>query len=197
MTSDLFSGWGIRTLSARHPAFNPFAYHLGTVWPASNSLIGFGLKRYGFDADFHRLAKAIFDASQLFEHDRLPEVFGGHPRDPRHPHPGIYPGANSPQAWSAAAVVLLLNTMLGLIPLAPRETLIIDPDLPEWLPELRLTNICIGPTRIGLRFYRDPSGVTHHQIIEQQGRLRIYRSSAKPASGADRIAQLVREAVAG
>src|SRR5207248_8436884 len=30
---DLFSGWGIRTLSAEHPAFNPFSYHRGTVWP--------------------------------------------------------------------------------------------------------------------------------------------------------------------
>jgi glycogen debranching enzyme len=134
MTPELFGGWGVRTLSARHPAFNPFAYHLGSVWPASNALIGFGLKRYGFDAHLHRLAKAMFDASQLFEHDRLPEVFGGHARDPAHPHPGIYPGANSPQAWSAGAVILLVVAMLGLLPLAPRDTLIVDPDLPEWTP---------------------------------------------------------------
>ena len=92
MTPELFSGWGLRTLSRSHPAFNPFAYHLGSVWPVSNALIGFGLKRYGFDAELHHLASSMFEASQLFEYDRLPEVFGGHQRDPRHPHPGIYPG---------------------------------------------------------------------------------------------------------
>ena len=98
MKPDLFGGWGIRTLSARHPAFNPFASHLGSVWPATNAVIGFGLKRYGFNQQLHRLAKAMFDAAQLFDFDRLPEVFGGQPRDRRHPHPGIYPDANSPQA---------------------------------------------------------------------------------------------------
>ena len=29
MEPDLFSGWGIRTLSSAHPAYNPFSYHLG------------------------------------------------------------------------------------------------------------------------------------------------------------------------
>jgi glycogen debranching enzyme len=57
MTTELFSGSGIRTLSNRHPAFNPFAYHLGSVCPAANSVIGFGLKRYGFNTQLHRLAK--------------------------------------------------------------------------------------------------------------------------------------------
>jgi glycogen debranching enzyme len=193
MMPDLFSGWGVRTLSGDHPAFNPFAYHLGSVWPASNALIGFGLKRYGFDAQLHRLAQGMFEASRLFEYDRLPEVFGGEPRDARHPHPGIYPSANSPQAWSAGAVILLVHSMLGLLPLAPRETLVVDPDLPEWLPELTLTDIRIGEARIGLRFHRDQSGYTHHEIIHQQGRVRIYRP--QPClRGTDRFAEFVREA---
>jgi glycogen debranching enzyme len=196
MLPDMFSGWGVRTLSSRHPAFNPFAYHLGSVWPASNALIGFGFKRYGFDARLHRLAHGMFAASQLFEHDRLPEVFGGQLRDGRHRHPGIYPDANSPQAWSAGAVVLLVRSLLGLLPLAPRETLIIDPDLPEWLPELTLANVRVGAARVGLRFRRDQSGYTHHRIIEQHGRLRIYRPTA-PKAGTDRFARFVREAAEG
>lgn len=195
MKADLFSGWGVRTLSSDHPAYNPFAYHLGSVWPASNSLIGFGFKRYGFDAHLHRLAKAIFDASQLFEYDRLPEVFGGHSRDRQHPHPGIYPGANSPQAWSAGAVILLVQSMLGLVPLAPLDMLIVDPDLPEWLPELTLTNIKLGGSQVGLRFRRDGTGYTHHEIIDQQGRLRVHRSGV-PTTGTDRFAQLVRDVIA-
>jgi glycogen debranching enzyme len=192
MMPDLFSGWGIRTLSDRHPAFNPFAYHLGSVWPAANSIIGFGLKRYGFNEQLHCLAKAMFDASELFDFDRLPEVFGGQPRDRRHPHPGIYPDANSPQAWSAGAVVLLIHAMLGLIPVAPRQTLIVAPDLPEWLPALSLSNIRVGNARVSLRFWRDTVGSTQHEVVERQGELRIHRALARN-TGVDGFARCVEE----
>ncbi len=192
MSSEMFSGWGIRTLSNRHPAFNPFAYHLGSVWPASNSVIGFGLKRYGFNEKLHRLAKGMFDAAELFDFDRLPEVFGGNARDRRHPHPGIYPDANSPQAWSAGAVVLLVHSMLGLIPVAPRQTLIIDPDLPEWLPALTLSNIRVGNARASLRFWRDTAGSTQHEVVEQEGELRIHRPLACD-KGVDRFARCLTE----
>jgi glycogen debranching enzyme len=195
MAPDLFSGWGIRTLSDRHPAFNPFAYHLGSVWPAANSIIGFGLKRYGFDEELHRLAKAMFDATEIFDFDRLPEVIGGNPRDRRHPHPGVYPDTNSPQAWSAGAVMLLIQSMLGLIPVAPRQTLIIDPSLPEWLPELTLRNIRVGRARLSLRFFRDGSGHTDHQVIDRDGEeLRIHRPAASER-GTDRFAMCMRDAV--
>jgi glycogen debranching enzyme len=192
MMPELFSGWGVRTLSTRHPAFNPFAYHLGSVWPASNGMIGFGLKRYGFDSQLHQLAKGIFDASQIFYLDRLPEVMGGHARDRRHPHPGIYPDACSPQAWSAGAVILLVHSMLGLIPVAPRRTLIIDPDLPEWLPELTLSNIRIGNARVSLRFWRDAAGYTQDEVVARQGELRIHRTLARD-KGVDRFARCVEE----
>jgi glycogen debranching enzyme len=39
MSEDLFSGWGIRTLSNREVRYNPVGYHLGTVWPHDNALI--------------------------------------------------------------------------------------------------------------------------------------------------------------
>ncbi|MEO8713657.1 MAG: glycogen debranching N-terminal domain-containing protein, partial [Acetobacteraceae bacterium] len=91
MAPDMFSGWGIRTLSSAHPAYNPLAYHLGTIWPFANAVAGYGLARYGFASDLHRVARAQFEATELFHMDRLPEVFGGHPRDRRHPHPGVYP----------------------------------------------------------------------------------------------------------
>ncbi|MBV8591365.1 MAG: hypothetical protein JO212_15130 [Acetobacteraceae bacterium] len=192
MQPDLFSGWGLRTLSNRHPAYNPFAYHLGSVWPMANAIIGFGLKRYGFTRQLHKLAKSIFDASELFEFDRLPEAIGGHTRDDAHPHPGIYPDACSPQAWSASAVVSLVHSMLGLLPVAPRNTLIVDPDLPEWLPELSLANIRVGAAQVSLRFRRDGLGYTHHEIIRQQGELRVHRP-ALGDSGTDRFAHYVRD----
>ena len=44
---DFFSGWGIRTLSAVHPAFNPMSYHNGSVWPHDNAIVVLGMALYG------------------------------------------------------------------------------------------------------------------------------------------------------
>ncbi|MGC1870377.1 MAG: glycogen debranching N-terminal domain-containing protein [Acidobacteriaceae bacterium] len=82
MREDLFSGWGIRTLSSEHPAFNPFSYHRGSVWPVTTAGFLLAFSRYGLHGEMHRLARAFFEAASLFEHDRLPEVFGGHQRTP-------------------------------------------------------------------------------------------------------------------
>ena len=91
LAEDMFSGWGIRTLSSLHPAYNPFAYHLGTVWPSPNAVTASGLRRYGFDEEMFRVAEGLFAASQIFTLDRLPEVFGGHRRDARHPQSRALP----------------------------------------------------------------------------------------------------------
>lgn len=195
LAPDMFSGWGIRSLSSAHPAYNPFAYHLGTVWPFANALTAFGMKRYGFAQAQHRVAAALFDATQLFHLDRLPEVFGGHARDRRHPHPGIYPGACAPQAWSASAIVLLIHGMLGLVPLAPLHTLIVDPDLPDWLPEVRLENLRIGMGRADLRFWRTSSGTTEHEVLRAPDGLRVCRPSL-PAGCCDRIEAAIQTALA-
>lgn len=195
MAPDMFSGWGIRTLSSEHPAYNPFAYHLGSVWPSPNSIAACGLKRFGFDAEMHLVASALFAASQVFDLDRLPEVFGGHPRDERHPHPGLYPGACSPQAWSAGAVILLVNTMLGLLPLAPRKTLIVDPSLPQWLPEVTVRNIQIGQSRAGLRFRRDTTGHTEVEVLEDGGLHILRLPPDNERSPCDRLAKAFRAAV--
>ncbi len=186
MSEELFSGWGIRTLSTRHPAYNPFAYHLGTVWPSPNAVTAFGLRRYGFDEHMFRLASGLFAASQIFDLDRLPEVFGGHARDARHPHPGLYPGACSPQAWSAGAVVLLVNTFMGLMPFAARRALVVDPTLPDWLPELTVRNIRVGSARVALRARRGVSGRTELDVLNAGG-VRIIRLGDLPA-GQDRLA---------
>ncbi|MDT7951130.1 MAG: glycogen debranching N-terminal domain-containing protein [Acetobacteraceae bacterium] len=184
MSEELFSGWGIRTLSAKHPAYNPFGYHLGTVWPSPNAVAGFGLRRYGFDEHFFRLAAGLFAASQIFDLDRLPEVFGGHPRDATHPHPGLYPGACSPQAWSASAIILLVNTFMGLMPVAPRRALVADPALPEWLPELTVRNVRVGDRRVALRARRGACG-TELDVLETDG-VSVVRPGDMPP-GRDRV----------
>ncbi len=175
MQPDLFSGWGIRTLSSEHPAYNPFAYHRGTVWPVENGAFVLGMARYGLHGEMWRLARAIFESAALFQYDRLPEVFGGHPRDEDHPFPGLYERADSPQAWSASAPFVVMQALLGIYPYAPLKALFLDPWLPDWLPEITIEDMCIGEARVTLRFRREKDGNTHYKVERLDGDLHILR----------------------
>lgn len=136
LADDLFSGWGVRTMSAAMGAYNPISYHNGSVWPHDNSLIAAGLARYGFNTDAERIIWGILDASAHFPAHRLPELFAGYERRPAG-FPVDYPGANAPQAWAAGAVVLMLQTLLGLSP--GDERLLVSP-LPG-VPALTLEGV--------------------------------------------------------
>ena len=187
---DLFSGWGIRTLSSDHPRYNPYSYHLGSIWPVEHGTFAIGFMRYGLHGRVQQIARAQFEAAALFELHRLPELFGGHPRDGRHPFPGMYPGANSPQAWSASSVFSLLQAMLGLYPYAPLKLLVIDPHLPEWLPDITLRDLRVGKARVTIRFRRRANGTTSYRILEQRGSLHVVRQPTPwslTAQPADRL----------
>jgi len=177
LAPDMFSGWGIRTLSSEHPAYNPFSYHRGSVWPVEAGTIGLGLARYGQHEQLHQLANATFDAAALFEGHRLPEVISGLPRDERYPHPGIYPTACSPQAWSASAVIAIVQALLGLRPVAPLNTILVDPHLPEWLPALRIEGVRIGQRRFDLIATRKPNGRT--TIRTRGDRITVVRRASR------------------
>ena len=110
--------------------YNPIGYHVGTVWPFDNSIIAWGLRRYGFKEEAARIAAGILDAAEYFD-GRLPEAFAGYPRE-QTKYPVEYPTACSPQAWSTGAPLLLLRTMLGLEPIG--DHLIVDPALPRDRP---------------------------------------------------------------
>jgi glycogen debranching enzyme len=175
MAPDMFSGWGIRTLSAAHPAFNPFSYHRGTVWPVEQATIGFGFARYGAWHDLQRLARGFFDTTELFGEGRLPEVVGGIRRDAEHPHPGIYPDSCEPQGWSASAVVQMVQALLGMIAVAPAHTLVVDPHLPDWLPDVRLEGVRVGSAVVDLEFRRTRSGATRWSARRRSGVLAVVR----------------------
>ncbi len=170
---DMFSGWGIRTLSAEHPAYNPFSYHRGSVWPVEAGTIGLGLARYGCWPELHRLAEATFAAAALFEGHRLPEVISGLPRDPAYPHPGVYPGSCAPQAWSASGVIALVQALLVLRPVAPLRTILVDPHLPEWLPELELHGVQVGGATFDLLVRRRRNG--RHTVRTRGDRVTVLR----------------------
>ena len=114
MGPDLWSGWGVRTMSAADAGFNPLSYHNGTVWPHDNSLIAWGLARHARWDEAQRIIRRTLNAAGNFDY-QLPEVFAGLPRAET-PFPIAYPTAARPQAWAAGAPVLLLQILLGLRP---------------------------------------------------------------------------------
>ncbi len=141
MGEELWSGWGVRTMSAGDAGFNPLAYHNGTVWPHDNSLIAWGLARYGRWAEAQRIVRRLLNASSYFDH-QLPEVFAGFSRTDT-PFPIPYPTAARPQAWAAGAPVLLLQLLLGLVPDRRRHVLgtTAPADIPSWAGSVRLTGV--------------------------------------------------------
>lgn len=195
MKADMFSGWGVRTLSAEHPAFNPFSYHRGSVWPVTNAMFVLAFSRYGLHGEMHELAKAIFEAAELFEFNRLPEVFGGHQRTSDNPFPGLYTKANWPQAWTASSSFTVLQSLIGIYPYAPENVLFVDPHLPHWLPEITVTNLRVGKASVSLNFVLGSEGRTDYKIVDLEGPLHIVRQPSpwSVTSGwAERISDFAR-----
>jgi glycogen debranching enzyme len=114
MRHELWSGWGVRTMSKSDAAYSPLSYHNGTVWPHDTALAAWGLARYGRWEHVHRIARALLEAAGHFEWS-LPEVFAGFDRSET-PFPIAYPSAARPQAWAAGTPILLLRLLLGLEP---------------------------------------------------------------------------------
>ncbi|MGE0057144.1 MAG: glycogen debranching N-terminal domain-containing protein [Dehalococcoidia bacterium] len=159
-SGEMFSGWGIRTMSAATSTYLPLGYHLGTVWPHDNGIIALGLKQYGMTAEVNEIATAMFDAAQQFPGYRLPELFGGHARTEYHP-PVPYPVACRPQAWTAGATLHLLQAILGLRPDALNGRLdVVQPRLPYWLPSVAITGLSVGTAQVNLNFRSEPSGTS-------------------------------------
>jgi glycogen debranching enzyme len=154
LQADMWSGWGIRTLSSRHPGFNPYAYQVGAVWPHDNSIIALGMKRYGFHAEANKIVRAVCEAGSFFVSNRLPELFAGVDRRETG-FPIRYIGANVPQAWASGAIYAFVQAMIGFLPNIPRGILELDPSLPDWLPELKIENLRLGDRKVDLRFWRE------------------------------------------
>jgi glycogen debranching enzyme len=173
LAPDLFSGWGVRTLSSGHPSYNPFAYHLGTVWPVEQATFALGLKRYGLDDHADRLILGLIEAAAEFRDLRLPEALSGLSRD-ESPVPVPYPDSNSPQAWTASATIQLVQLLLGLYPFAPLAILaLVRPRLPPDVRSLTIGRLRIGDATVSLRFQRRDDGSASHEVIEQDGRLLV------------------------
>jgi len=169
---DMFSGWGIRTMSKSAAGYNPMSYHNGSVWPHDNALIAAGLKRYGFARAANRVATAIFDTAIAADYMRLPELYCGFTR--RTPNrPVGYPVACSPQAWAGGSPFLLLQAMLGVSAMAHSNVLTINrPHLPPWLNEVELRNLCVGESTISIVFRREGE-LSAFSLLDRRGDVRV------------------------
>jgi glycogen debranching enzyme len=148
LAPDMFSGWGIRTLSSDMAAYDPVSYHNGSIWPHDNALIVAGLMRYGYVEKAQRVAMALFDAARHFG-GRLPELFCGFPRY-AHEYPVPYPNACTPQAWAAATPFSLVRTLLRLDVDVVGKRMRIDPALPSELGSVRIENLLVGGARVDI-----------------------------------------------
>ncbi len=148
MADDMFSGWGLRTLSARERLYNPMSYHNGSVWPHDTAIAAAGLRRYGQTDAFLSLVTSLFEAALEWEGARMPELFCGFTRVPGF-GPTRYPVACSPQAWAAGVPFHLVSAMLGLVPDAHDNRLnLINPVLPSWLDWLEVRDLRLRDSSI-------------------------------------------------
>ncbi len=172
MAPDMFSGWGIRTLSKESRGYNPVSFYNGAVWPFDTALIANGLKKHGYVQESNRLAWALVEAAGAHEYSRLPEMMCGLTRQASD-RPVSFPMACSPDANSAAALFLVLQAMLGIYAQAEENIVYVhNPVLPRWLGEVTVSNLLVGRTTMRLRFRRE-GGQTSFSVLDKQGPGRI------------------------
>jgi glycogen debranching enzyme len=188
LAPDMFSGWGIRTLSADAMAYTPIGYHRGTVWPHDNALIAAGFRRYGLFDEAEEIMSSLLEAALDFEHQRLPECFAGYARA-EYGMPVRYPVACHPQAWAAAATPYLLETSLGLNPNAfERRLRVVDPRLPAFVGDVELKGVKVGDGRAHLKFVRNEDGRVRVDVVSVDGELDVEVQAATspgPAAASD------------
>jgi glycogen debranching enzyme len=172
MSPEMFSGWGIRTLSTREKRYNPMSYHNGSIWPHDNSIAVEGFARYGHKEAVVRVLGALFDTSMQMDLHRLPELFCGFIRR-NGEGPTLYPVACSPQAWASGSVFMLIRAALGLeIDGLNRRVKFHHPILPEFLPELRIQNLRVGGSKMDLLLRRSMHDVGIH-VLSKSGPVEI------------------------
>jgi glycogen debranching enzyme len=169
----LFSGWGIRTVSSKERRYNPMSYHNGSIWPHDNALIALGFGRYELKSAVAQVFTAMFEAAAYMDLRRLPELFCGFQRR-RGRGPTLYPVACSPQAWASGAPFLMLQASLGLeFDVARNEIRLRSPCLPQFLEEVAVSNLRLGDSSVDLTVHREPDGKVSLRVGRKSGNVQI------------------------
>src|SRR5690606_34813747 len=157
---NMFSGWGIRTLSSDSARYNPLSYHNGSIWPHDNALIAFGLSKYGLQNHVLTIMKSLFEASLFIELQRVPELYCGFSKR-EGIGPTAYPVACSPQAWAVGAVFMLLQSCLRIEINALDKSITFDKFmLPDYLDEVYIKDLKLVEKKLSLTIYRAQNDVS-------------------------------------
>jgi glycogen debranching enzyme len=166
----MFSGWGVRTVAESELRFNPMSYHNGAVWPHDNSLLAAGAARYDDKAFALRILMGQFEAARHFELLRLPELFCGFRRRGREA-PLRFPVACSPQAASAGATFLMLQSILGIsIDALDRQIVLAHPVVPDGFDEVSVKNLSVGEASVDFTVRRHGGSVSV-SVERREGKL--------------------------
>ena len=178
MEPDMYTGWGLRTLSSHYPTYNPMSYHNGSVWPHDSALAAQGMARYGFREEASEVVSGLIEAGRRFPDSQLPELFCGFQRDLRFSsRPANYLVSCIPQAWSAGMIFLNLRTLLGMEPDLGSQRLLLDPALPPWLDRIDVRDLRIFDAPISFRVRRGTSADGDH-IAGARGRVTRTRTTS-------------------
>jgi glycogen debranching enzyme len=157
MQQDMFTGWGLRTLSALHPSYDPHSYQRGSVWPHDSVIAAAGLRRYGLNEEAWSILDGLLAAVMCFEDIQMPELFAGLPKS-EFAVPVPYRMANVPQAWAAGSVLHMVRVLLGLEPDMAEGRIYLDPALPAWCSRLELRKLRLGRHEVRLSVQRKADG---------------------------------------
>ena len=182
MAPDMWTGWGIRTLSADHAAFNPYNYQTGSVWPHDNAIIAMGFKRYGFHP--RRRGSPMTSASQRQVTSSLINCRSStpHPSANKSNFPVQYIGANVPQAWAAGSVFMLTQALLGFLRMRRTTNSTSTHIFLTWLPDLTIYDLRIGKHMLDIRFWREGEQ-TAFDVIKGDRKLVEHRDVASMGTG--------------
>ena len=160
---DMDSGFGLRTMSSRSAGFNPLSYHGGSVWSHDTAIALRGLAAAGTadaGAVAASLARGLLAAAPAFDF-RLPELYGGESAGGGR-QPLAYPAACRPQAWSAAAALVVLTATVGLTPDVPAGRVTLRAMRPSPVGELTVRGLRVAgqPLDVRLSAAGDPEVLT-------------------------------------
>jgi glycogen debranching enzyme len=184
LSENMFSGWGIRTISTLEQRYNPMSYHNGSVWPHDNAMIACGFSRYDLMNEVAKVTAGTFDTTGYFENHRLPELFCGFGRQ-KGKSPTSYPVACSPQAWSVGAVFMMIQACLGMkIDAANKKIILCHPILPSFLNDITITNLRVNNKLIVFQVRKNTQGL-HATILSPNSDVTIEIVSKEVLETAD------------
>jgi glycogen debranching enzyme len=172
VSDPMASAWGIRSMANNEKAYNPLSYHNGSVWPFENTLIGAGLKAYGFVTESDTVFELLVDAAAHFEYGRWPEVYTGVAKDAIGVL-SLQPDASRPQAWSAGAMYLWVQSWLGLSPRPFSRHIDVRPSMPQGIERITVRNLSVADARISLGIVRTDDGTVHLHVLDNPDCLRV------------------------